>query len=474
MDHKKFAEKVAPGREDLAAALEKVLVIGTGLSGKGAVRLLHTLEAQTVLLDQNDKLTEDDVRGRLDPADRDWPEVVVGAYPRQARTGLTLCVPSPAVPMDSPLILELMEDGVPVISEIELAFAFEQGRLIAITGTNGKTTTTTLVGAIMKEAAPAVHVVGNIGNAYAGEVLSTAADSVSVAEVSSFQLEGIRTFHPAVSAILNITPDHLNRHYTMENYAAIKERITVNQGPEDACVLNYADPVLRVFGESACPAHVVWFSTGEVPPEGFWADDDDIYSVSGGQRTRLMGVRDMQLVGRCNVENVMAAMGICGAAGVPMETILAVVHDFPPVEHRIEFAGEVDGVRYYNDSKATNPDAAIQGIRAMDRPTVLIGGGYDKKNDYGEWIDAFDGKVRELVLIGATAQAIAACAREHGFDRISFCETFEECLAHCTAAAEPGDAVLLSPACASWGMFPNYEERGRQFKAYVNRIAGKG
>ena len=337
-----------------------------------------------------------------------------------------------------------------------------------------ETTTTTLVGEIMKAVNGAVHVVGNIGNAYAREAMETAEDSVSVAEISSFQLECVHDFKPVVSAILNITPDHLNRHYTMENYAAIKEKIAMNQDSSDTIVLNYCDEWLRPFGtelmQKENAPQVVWFSSGEKPENGLWLSGSDIVRVRDGAQERLMDVHDMHLVGVCNAENVMAAIAMTEAAGVPMETILKVVRDFPPVEHRIEFVREVDGVRYYNDSKATNPDAAIQGIRAMDRPTVLIGGGYDKKNTYDEWIEAFDGKVKELVLIGQTAQDIAECARKHGVENISFADTFRECLDHCREAAEPGDAVLLSPACASWGMFPDYEERGRQFKEYVKTL----
>ena len=460
-------------------AYKNVLMIGGGRSGVGAVHLLHQLDAGTgevhvILLEQNAQQTEDKVRESLMPEDKAFPEVIIGDFPEEKAKDLTMVVLSPAVPTDSPLAAQLRDAGLPILSEIELAWQFEKGRVLAITGTNGKTTTTTLVGEIMKAVNGAVHVVGNIGNAYAREAMETAEDSVSVAEISSFQLECVHDFKPVVSAILNITPDHLNRHYTMENYAAIKEKIAMNQDSSDTIVLNYCDEWLRPFGtelmQKENAPQVVWFSSGEKPENGLWLSGSDIVRVRDGAQERLMDVHDMHLVGVCNAENVMAAIAMTEAAGVPMETILQVVRDFPPVEHRIEFVREVDGVRYYNDSKATNPDAAIQGIRAMDRPTVLIGGGYDKKNTYDEWIEAFDGKVKELVLIGQTAQDIAECARKHGVENISFADTFHECLDHCREAAEPGDAVLLSPACASWGMFPDYEERGRQFKEYVKTL----
>ena len=462
---------------------KKVLVIGTGLSGIGAAQLLCKAGASVTILEQNEKAQEDQIRGKFDgtltPDEMKRISFVIGDLPADMAADpcvFDLVVPSPAVPLDSPLIMRLTDAGVPVISEIELGFLFEKGKVLAITGTNGKTTTTTLVGEIMKAASEAgqfsrAFVVGNIGRSYAAAAAETDPASVTVGEISSFQLEAAHTFRPAVSAILNITPDHLNRHYTMQNYAAIKERIGVNQTKEDACVLNYEDPWLRPYGEYLCPARVIWFSSGTKLHEGYYLDGDDIFRADGkGNAVKLMNVNEMHLVGLCNAENVMAAMAITEAAGVPMDTILSVIRDFPPVPHRIEFVGERAGVKYYNDSKATNPDAAIQGIRAMKGPTILIGGGYDKKNSYDEWIEAFEGKVKKLVLIGQTRDDIAACARAHGFNEILFCETFEECLNTCTALAGPGEEVLLSPACASWGMFPNYEVRGDIFREYVQKL----
>ena len=458
---------------------KRVLVIGTGLSGVGAASVLCKKGAAVLVLEENEKADAAEIRKKigasLDEEEAARLSVRIGALPELSEKELSarfdLVVPSPAVPLDSPLMERVQDAGIPVISEIELGFLFEKGRILAITGTNGKTTTTTLVGEIMKAVNPRIFVVGNIGRSYAAASIETTPDSVTVGEISSFQLEAAPSFHPAVSAILNITPDHLNRHYTMENYAAIKERIARNQTAADTCVLNYEDPRLRPYGEHLCPAEVVWFSSQTKLRKGFFLDGEEICRADGrGNVRKLMNVHEMQLVGVCNAENVMAAIAITEAAGVPMERILQVIREFPPVPHRIEFIAEKNGVRYYNDSKATNPDAAIQGIRAMTGPTILIGGGYDKKNSYDEWIEAFDGKVKKLVLIGQTREDIAACARAHGFSEIVFCDTFEECLQTCTAAAAPGDEVLLSPACASWGMFPNYEVRGDLFRKYVLQL----
>ncbi|MDE6924065.1 MAG: UDP-N-acetylmuramoyl-L-alanine--D-glutamate ligase, partial [Acetatifactor sp.] len=312
---------------------------------------------------------------------------------------------------------------------------------------------------------------GNIGNPYTSECLKTAPDTVTVGEISSFQLETIRDFHPTVSAVLNVTPDHLNRHHTMEAYVAAKENITLNQTKEDLCVLNYENEYTRAFGER-CPAEVVFFSSARELENGYYLRGDKIVKSVSGRAEELMDIHsDMNLMGICNVENVMAAIAIGEGMGVPMETILSVIRGFHAVEHRIEFVATRGGVDYYNDSKGTNPDAAIQGIRAMCKPTVLIGGGYDKQSEYDEWIESFDGKVKALVLIGQTKEKIAECAVKHGFDRIHFADTFEECLELCTKLAQSGDAVLLSPACASWGMFPNYEVRGQRFKEYVRNLS---
>ncbi len=450
------------------------LVIGAGRSGVGAVHLLHTLGRQMILLEQNSKSSEEKVRAGLKPEDRDWPEVVIGDFPEERLADICEVIPSPSVPADAQILLQAERKGIPVLSEVELAFRHDKGRVIAITGTNGKTTTTSLIGAIMSSFSDKVHVVGNIGNSYALAAPETAEDSWSVGEISSFQLEHVSTFHPEVAVILNITPDHLNRHHTMQCYASVKERITRFQTAEDVCVLNYNDPWLRAFGEYLCPSQVIWFSSADLPAagcrKGYILREGRIYRVEEGREQFLLSMDEVMLVGVCNAENIMASIAAAEAAGVPTETILEAIRKFPPVEHRIEFVAEKKGVRYYNDSKATNPDAAIQGIRAMDRPTVLIGGGYDKNNTYEEWIDSFDGKVRELVLIGKTAAAIAEAARAKGFENITFCDTFDECLRHCTEAARPGDAVLLSPACASWGMFDNYEQRGDVFKAYVREL----
>lgn len=449
---------------------EKCLVIGSGISGVGSVALLEHIGAEVVLYDSNEKLTAQDMRGKLVPDSK--AVCIAGKLPEEVIDAAETVVLSPGVPVDIPLVEELRAKGADIIGEIELGYRLEKGRVIAVTGTNGKTTTTTLMGEIMKAhlGDRKVFIVGNIGNPYTSECLKTEADTVTVGEISSFQLETMKEFHPVVSAILNITPDHLNRHHTMEAYVKAKENIAANQTKKDVCVLNYENEYTRDFG-ARCPARVMYFSSARELKDGYWLKDDKIMKSEGGSAGEVLDIhRDMNLVGTCNVENVMAALAMSEAMGVPRETILRVIREFKAVEHRIEFVDTKGGVDYYNDSKGTNPDAAIQGIKAMSKPTVLIGGGYDKQSDFDEWIESFEGKVKWLVLIGQTREKIADCARKHGFENIRFADTYEECLRLCTELAQNGDAVLLSPACASWGMFPNYEERGRIFKEYVRGL----
>ena len=443
---------------------KKVLVFGSGISGEAAAGLLCDQGAQVILYDGNEKLDAGEIRKRVP----DGVEIVLGAFPEEILGELSLTVMSPGVPTDLPVVEKMHSLSIPVWGEIELAYTYAGGDVLAITGTNGKTTTTTLLGEIMKRAAESVFVVGNIGTPYTGIAARTGEDSVIVAEMSSFQLETIHSFRPKVSAILNITPDHLNRHHTMEAYIAAKERIAENQTSEDWCVLNYEDEVLRAFGESIRPK-VLYFSSRRKLNRGIYLDGDQIICNIDGE-IPVCRTSELQILGTHNYENVMAAVAMAYVYGVPMDTIRETLKTFKGVEHRIEFVAEKNGVAYYNDSKGTNPDAAIRGIQAMNRPTVLIGGGYDKDSSYEEWIQAFDGKVKKLVLLGATREKIAETARRMGFTEIVMADSFEEAFAKCVEYACPGDAVLLSPACASWGMFKNYEERGDKFKELVDQL----
>ena len=443
---------------------KKVLVFGSGISGIGAVKLLEDHGAEVVLYDGNESLDQASLREQLG----EKTAIVLGEFPEHLLEELDLVVLSPGVPTDLPVILAMKEHGIQVIGEVELAYAFGKGDVLAITGTNGKTTTTSLLGEIMKCHQEEVFVVGNIGNPYTVAAGQMTERSVAVAEMSSFQLESIETFRPKVSAILNFTPDHLNRHHTMEAYVEAKKQIAKNQTAEDYCVLNYEDERTKAFGEEV-KAQVLYFSSAHKLERGIYLDDGKMI-YKNPEEEIVCHVDELQILGIHNYENVMAAVAMAAVYGVPMDTIRKAILAFKGVEHRIEYVTEKDGVVYYNDSKGTNPDAAIKGIQAMNRKTVLIGGGYDKNSEYTEWIQAFDGKVKQLILIGATREKIAQDAEKCGFHDYAFADTFEEAVLLAAKTAKSGEAVLLSPACASWGMFPNYEVRGEKFKEIVNSL----
>ena len=445
---------------------KNVLVFGSGISGIGAAGLLEERGASVTLYDGNDKLDAEEIRGKM--KDGAKTDIVLGEFPEELLGKLDLVIISPGVPTDLPIVNRMRESDIPVVGEIELAYELGKGEVLAITGTNGKTTTTALLGEIMKAVYDSAFVVGNIGIPYTNVVDETRDDSVIVAEMSSFQLESIVDFRPRVSAVLNITPDHLNRHHTMEAYIQAKKNVAINQTAEDTCVLNYEDEVLREFGETL-QTKVLYFSSKRKLDKGIYLDDGNII-YRNPDECLVCNVKELKLLGVHNYENVMAAVAMAAAYGVPMDSIRKTIKEFAGVEHRIEFVAEKNGVAYYNDSKGTNPDAAIRGIQAMNRPTYLIGGGYDKQSEYKEWIESFDGKVKKLLLIGQTREKIAKEAEECGFTDIMLLDTFEDAVLTAAKLAEPGEAVLLSPACASWGMFKNYEERGDKFKEIVNSL----
>ena len=446
--------------------INTAIVAGTGKSGISATKLLVNHGVKVYLFDENKDRDIEAIKEKT--GDSELVQIELGELGEDALSSSQLMVISPGIPVDAPFTDVVRNAGIPIWSEIELAYHYGKGKIAAITGTNGKTTTTALVGEIVKAHNAKTIVVGNIGIPYTELCDTTDDDSDTVAEISSFQLETVIDFHPNVSAILNLTPDHLNRHYTFENYGNVKFSITKNQTMDDVTVLNYDDEHTRAMGEKAKDhCHVVYFSRLEKPAGGVYVEDGDIILEDGDKKINVLAIKDLKLMGAHNVENVLAAVGISYYMGVPVGVIRDVATSFKAVAHRIEYVDTVDGVAYYNDSKGTNPDAAIKGIQAMVAPTFLIGGGYDKGSEYDEWIEAFDGKVKWLVLIGQTAQKIADCAKRHGFNSIIFEENLQDAVAYCHENAVDGDAVLLSPACASWGQFDNYEQRGDMFKEYV-------
>lgn len=443
------------------------LVAGTGMSGIGAVKLLDKLGAQIILYDSNEKLIINEIKKKVNGIED--LKIILGKLPKTVLEDADIMILSPGIAQDAEFVNDAREVGLLIWGEVELAYKAAKGKVVAITGTNGKTTTTAIVGEIMKNYYNSTFVVGNIGIPYTSVALDTIEDSITVAEISSFQLETIDEFRPKVSAVLNITPDHLDRHYTMGNYASVKMDITKNQDETDICILNYEDGRLRK-AAGDIKANVVFFSSNQKLEKGIYLNNKDIVYNDGTQETYIMNSADMKLVGDHNVENVMAAIGISINMNVPIEIIANTIRNFDAIEHRCEYVAEKNGVIYYNDSKGTNPDASIKSIKAMTRPTILLGGGYDKSGSFDEWIESFGDTVKLLVLLGQTKEMIAKSAKQKGFSNVIVVDTLEEAVRVSAQNAKIGDAVLLSPACASWGMFKNYEERGRMFKEYVNDL----
>jgi UDP-N-acetylmuramoylalanine--D-glutamate ligase len=444
---------------------KKALVCGMAKSGISAAELLASLGAKVTLQDKKEYKDLGDVSY----LEKQGIEIYSGKNPDEVVERFDFVVVSPGIPSSLPFFEIADKAGIPVLSEVELSYLLTHCPVAAITGTNGKTTTTALTGEIIKRKFPNAAVVGNIGVPYSSMVKGLSPNDYVVAEISSFQMERAYEFHPHISAVLNITPDHLDRHKTLECYIEMKEKVFKNQTKDDFCILNYGDETTRKMAEKTA-AKVFFFSSAQKLEEGIYLENDNIYVKWGDIDCLLLNIHDLKLLGVHNYENVMAAaaMGIC--AGVDIDEIRDVLKNFGGVEHRIEFVKTVDGVDYYNDSKGTNTDAAIRGILAMVKPCVLIGGGYDKGSEYDDWVEKFEGRVKKLVLIGVTAKKIANCCDRHGFKDYVFAESFEEAVNICRNTAEEGDCVLLSPACASWDMFKSYEQRGEIFKEMVNNF----
>lgn len=445
---------------------KKILIVGIARSGIGSAKLCFQLGAKVALYDGKEREVFSDILKELEEYPFDYH---FGSFDNKILEHINYLILSPGVPTDLQFIQLAKDMKIEVIGEIELAHAFCKAPILAITGTNGKTTTTSLVGEILKKYNPLTDVVGNIGNPFTNIVLDTKSEGIVVAEISSFQLETISSFKPKVSAILNLSEDHLNRHKTFENYVHAKLRIAENQDSDDYCILNYDDLICRDLSHRI-KSKTIWFSMSEVV-EGAYFQNNRLMAKLGGIEQEIIPLDEVKLLGSHNVENILAAIAIALCANVPVDIIRESIAAFKGVEHRIEFSGEVKGVKYYNDSKATNPDAAIKGIRAMITPTVLIAGGMDKGNTYEEWIKSFEKKVKALVLYGETKYKIEAAALQCGYKNIVIVNNLEEAVEKAAEIAIAGDSVLLSPACASWDMFKSFEERGDLFKKLITTLS---
>lgn len=446
---------------------KKVLVVGMGKSGKAAVQAMVKLGAEVSVQDNKEK---EDLDPQLITFLRERSvKCYLGSQPDDM-SAFDMLILSPGVSPELDFIKEAKKAGAEITGELEIAYRVGHGKYVAITGTNGKTTTTTLVGEIYKAAGRKTYVVGNIGVAVISKALAAEDDSWLVTETSSFQLETIKDFQPEISAILNLTPDHMDRHKTMENYGKAKAAIFRNQTPDQYFVVNHDDSECMKLAKK-CRAQVVPFSRKEVLDHGVFVDGDTIIvKEKDGKITEICRPEEIGIPGPHNLENALAATAMAFFGGIPADVIARVLRSFRGVEHRLEICNTIDDIKFVNDSKGTNPDASIKAIEAMKENIILIAGGYDKDASFDEFVDAFDGRVKMLLLMGKTATKIKNAAEKAGFTDSIILKDMEACVREAYRIAQPGDVVLLSPACASWDMYTSFEQRGRHFKDCVRAL----
>ena len=447
---------------------KKVLIVGMARSGVAAAQLLRAYGAEVTV---NDSKPEEALGDQLKPLEGLQVERCFGCGAMELLEGKDCVVISPGIPDTAPFVVRAHEMGLYVIGELELASQLSKGTMVSVSGTNGKTTTVSLLGEIFRNSGKVTHVVGNIGYPYSLAALVSRKEDVIVCEVSSFQMETADTFHPHVALLTNITEDHLNRHGTMEVYTALKMRMFRNQTAEDFAVFNADDPGLSGLSKQV-KSRVLKFSRKREVRNGAFVRDGQIILRIDEEEKRICGTEKVQIPGPHNLENALGAVCVAGAMEVPVPVIRHSLKTFRGVEHRIESVRELDGIEYINDSKGTNVDSTIKAVQTMNRPTVIILGGYDKHT-------SFDPLSREIVaspmiqravLIGETARQIRSSLEQAGFTEMYDAGSMREAVEKAQALAQEGWNVLLSPACASFDMFNDFEERGRVFKEIVNSL----
>ncbi len=445
---------------------KKVLVVGMARSGIAAVQLLR---ANGAVVTVNDSKTEAELGDSLAVLEGLQIERRFGCGAMELLEGQDVLVISPGIPDTAPFVVKAREMGIYVIGELELAFQLSRGTLIAVSGTNGKTTTVSLLGEIFRNAGKMTHVVGNIGYPYSLAALVSKKDDVVVCEVSSFQMETADSFRPHVALLTNITEDHLNRHGTMEVYTAMKMRMFRKQGCEDYAIFNADDPGLKGLSRQV-NSRVLKFSRKRELKEGAFVRDGQIVIRLGGEEKNVCSTREVRIPGPHNLENALGAVCAAAAMNVPVPVIRYSLKTFRGVEHRIESVRVLEGVEYFNDSKGTNVDSTIKAVQTMTRPTVIILGGYDKHTSFdplSEEIVRHPDTIREAVILGDTGDQIEKSLRDNGYEHITRVDTMQQAVDQSRKLAQDGWNVLLSPACASFDMFKDYEERGRVFKKMV-------
>lgn len=443
---------------------KKILLVGLAKTGVSTIKHLDKLGANIIVNDIKNEEQLKDILCELESLKN--VEYILGYHPENI-DDIDMVIVSPGVPLDLPFIIKIKEANIELIGEVELAYRLSNGpTFIGITGTNGKTTTTSLVGEIFKSSKVDTYIVGNIGNPVIDTVGVANENSVLVTELSSFQLESINTFRPKVSAILNFTEDHMNRHHTMENYIEAKSNIFMNQDSSDFCVLNYDDEKVRDLDEKI-KAKKIFFSRKDQIEGGIYLDKNNNIIIDIDEKIELLNKSELSLPGNHNLENCMAAIAIVYVSNVELEVIKKVLTSFAAVVHRQEFVRNLNDIMFVNDSKGTNPDSTIKAIESYDRPIILIAGGKDKQSSFDELLDKAKGRVKALVLLGETSSIIEKCAKEKGFERIYKVKDMKEAVNKSYEIAVKDDVVLLSPACASWDMYKSFEVRGDDFKDNV-------
>ncbi len=444
---------------------KRVLIVGLGKSGIAAARFLKARGAQVTVSDIRPAGLIAELPALLDAGIM----VETGSHGLLTFRRQNLIVVSPGVPLNTPELSTVRALGIPIVGELELGVQFLQGQIVAITGSNGKTTTTTLIGEILKASGKPTLVGGNIGRPVVEMIAESTAETWSVLEVSSFQLETIQTFHPRIALVLNITPDHLDRHGSFEAYAAAKARITENQTADDFLLLNAEDEPTKLVAAKT-KAQIFWFSPRRQVKQGAFVHGESIFfrAKEGGEAEPIMPVSEIPLAGAHNVENVLAAVCAARLAGVQADTIRSAVAAFHAVEHRLEFVRELHGVRWFNDSKATNVDATTKAVEAFPGGVWLILGGKDKDSDYSTLSPLLRARVSAVITIGSAAEKIES--QLAGVVKIERAGTMERAVAWASQQAKAGDVVLLAPACSSFDQFENYEHRGRVFKELVRAL----
>lgn len=441
---------------------KNVLVLGLGVSGISTIKAIYKLGAKISINDAKEEKDLEEVLLQI----KDIPYEGYFNNEEIDLNKIDLVIKSPGISPEANLVKKAIDRNIEVITDIELAYRISPtNNIIGITGTNGKTTTTALTGEILKNANYKTNITGNIGTPILEKMMEASKEDYFVIELSSFQLEHTKFFKPKVSLIINITPDHLDWHGSFEYYRDAKLKVFKNQDENDYLVLNYDDDILRNLKN--IKSKIIWFSVNQKLENGIYIDGDFIVINDGKKTTKVMPYKELRILGKLNLENALGSLGVSHALGIDLDVVIEVFKTFQGFEHRIEYVGAKKGISFYNDSKGTNTVASIKAIEAISSPIILIAGGYDKGSEYDDFIKAFNNKVKALILLGQTKEKIKDAALKYNFENIYLVNDMKEAVESAYRLGEDGDNILLSPACASWGMYKNFEERGRDFKNCV-------